>query len=82
MASILYDTLLSLSDEIEYIWRRSLSIGSMLYILTRYGKTIQFLVYIPLSLEAGLSSQVCPLLDILLYLVLIHSLVSDNEDFS
>lgn len=37
VAVIVYDTLLTLGDEINLLWRRKLTLGSYLYILSRYG---------------------------------------------
>lgn len=35
-ALLAYDTLLTLSDEIEYIWQKTYKLGKVLYLLARY----------------------------------------------
>ncbi|KIJ37669.1 hypothetical protein M422DRAFT_259766 [Sphaerobolus stellatus SS14] len=36
MAALVYDTLLTLEDEVTLIWRKKFGLGSILYLLTRY----------------------------------------------
>ncbi|KIJ26891.1 hypothetical protein M422DRAFT_271989 [Sphaerobolus stellatus SS14] len=43
MAAIVYDTLLTLEDEVTLIWRKKFGLGSILYLLARYCTISQIL---------------------------------------
>ncbi|KIJ47434.1 hypothetical protein M422DRAFT_28789 [Sphaerobolus stellatus SS14] len=43
---LLYDVLLTLKDEVDYIWSRNLRLGSILYCLARYGTIITITINI------------------------------------
>jgi len=59
-ALLAYDTLLTFQDEVEYIWRRRIGLGTVLYVLARYAALIVFAmgaVYdrVTLDIRVGLS---------------------------
>ena len=59
-ALVVYDTSLTLSDEIQYIWSRKPRMGTILYILARYFGALGLFVGVAFGVETeqGLS-KVC-----------------------
>jgi len=58
IAIIVYETYLHLSDEWKYIWKKPHRVGSILYLLSRYGTLVTIiLVIFQFSLSPGL--KVC-----------------------
>jgi Family of unknown function (DUF6533) len=53
-----YDTLLTLSIELEYIWGKKFKLGTLLYLLARYG-IILYLVLLVVIHLIGTSFRVC-----------------------
>jgi Family of unknown function (DUF6533) len=54
-----YDTLLTLSIELEYIWGKKFKLGTLLYLLARY-TTILYLVLLPVVIVLDVPSlRVC-----------------------
>lgn len=45
IALLVYDTLLTFSDEIENIWHKKLKLGTILYLLARYPTLLRFILY-------------------------------------
>ncbi|KIJ23018.1 hypothetical protein M422DRAFT_276485 [Sphaerobolus stellatus SS14] len=43
---LVYDTLLTIAEEIKFIWQRKFRLGSLLYIAARYGALIQLTAFI------------------------------------
>lgn len=54
-ALLVYDTLLTLSDEIKYIWHKKFRLGTVLYWITRYPALVLFsLEVLPICLKVSL----------------------------
>ncbi|KIJ37193.1 hypothetical protein M422DRAFT_33883 [Sphaerobolus stellatus SS14] len=55
---LLYDTLLTLPDEIEFMWKKRFRLGFFLYIMARYGFLISLIITVPYTLlSLGEKSQ-------------------------
>ncbi|KAJ4477748.1 hypothetical protein C8J55DRAFT_515419 [Lentinula edodes] len=54
---LLYDYLLTLDDEIEFIWRKSWSIGKVLFIISRYYSLIVTIAVNNYAFFGGLSGS-------------------------
>lgn len=46
---LIYDTILTLSCEVEYIWKRKLRLGKILYLVARYSPVLLFVLDMPLQ---------------------------------
>ena len=56
-----YDSLLTLSEEVPYIWKHKWKLGTALYLLVRHTMTLYSLMQIILNLTNFTSLQVCVL---------------------
>jgi len=56
---LLYDTVINFSDEIHLIWLQRLSVGKVLYIVTRYGCFLDVAVAFLYSFSSALSVDSC-----------------------
>lgn len=56
---LVYDTLLSLDQEVEYIWNGELSSVKILYFCTRYGIICSSMISMALMFPTGMSSRFC-----------------------
>jgi Family of unknown function (DUF6533) len=54
-----YDTLLTLSIELEYIWRKKFKLGTLLYLLARYAAILYFVVFTVVFFLDDPSFRVC-----------------------
>ncbi|KLO09661.1 hypothetical protein SCHPADRAFT_943473 [Schizopora paradoxa] len=59
---LLYDTIINLPDEIDFIWYHGWSVGKVLYILTRYSCFFDAVVVLWYSFSTSLSSESCRIL--------------------
>jgi len=59
MALLLYDHLLTLDDEIQYIWRRRLSLITYLFLINRYLTPLGFIVNMLAYLSPLFTPEVC-----------------------
>jgi hypothetical protein len=57
LALLVYDTLLTLPHEIEFVWGHKLRFAAVLYFMTRYATILYFLVIIVAN-NADVSLQV------------------------
>ena len=58
-ALLAYDSLLTLSEEVLYIWENKWKLGTLLYLLARYANILFLLIEIVLSFVNFTSPQVC-----------------------
>ncbi|KLO09662.1 hypothetical protein SCHPADRAFT_943474 [Schizopora paradoxa] len=59
---LLYDTIINIPDEINFIWKQRWSVGKVLYIFTRYSCFFDAAVVLWYSFSASLSSESCRVL--------------------
>lgn len=60
---LVYDSLLTFSEEVTYVWSKKIRLGSILYFCAKYGLIVNYCFIIALNIDGGSNDNICtPLL--------------------